>query len=544
MAQQTMYPAIVNSPQTELAADISDSDTTFDVLNGAALPAAPNLATIGNDETAETILYTSLTGNTMSGVTRGFQGNAKSWSAGAKVARMFTAYDYEAMRNNIGELAKIGTKFKDIPEPFYIAHRGGANVFPENTIEAYRGSLALGIKMIEQDCRQLLDGSLGVMHDSTVDRITDKTGDVASFSTMGWSNTNVSGLLPGWKDVPLTTFEQVLQTFGKSAVYVPESKDQQSAQAIVNALKKHGLEEYALVQSFSLSDLEEASGQGISLMLLTDSTSPATIAAAGIEYVGVSANATDAYIESAINAGLKVVVWTIDRRYLRDHYLTLGVSGFFSNDPYYLSGQSPALRSDPFANQVYFHGHISPPGGPTGDGTISLGGHRGNFYLPNKFGWKTVGFRIKEVSLQGWAGELPTSFTLTYDMTYESDGGDADAAKPTRWGSVAICSPIDFFNDAVDDSSGYNILQRVNGQLQIYRVDSSVATLLDTYQGSTLTIGQTVSLSIQVDGDEITVTRVGEGSVTVTDTVYRNGYMSIISNYAGTTFANMIITED
>jgi len=101
MLQEVMYPAIINSPQTELAGAINDTVDTFDVLDGSALPDAPNLATIGIDESAETILYTSKVGNTLSGVSRGFQGVAKSWGSGVKVARMFTEYDYSALQGNI-----------------------------------------------------------------------------------------------------------------------------------------------------------------------------------------------------------------------------------------------------------------------------------------------------------------------------------------------------------------------------------------------------------------------------------------------------------
>lgn len=100
---QTMYPGIVNSPITEISSAITASQTSITLLNGAALPAAPNIAVIGQGDNAETILYTSKSGNTISGVTRGFQGTAQSWALGTKVARNFTAYDYEAMRGNIDE---------------------------------------------------------------------------------------------------------------------------------------------------------------------------------------------------------------------------------------------------------------------------------------------------------------------------------------------------------------------------------------------------------------------------------------------------------
>lgn len=100
---QTMYPAIPNSPVTELASAIDATQTTIPLVNATVLPDAPNLATIGIGETAETILYTGKSGNDLTGVTRGFQGSASAWGAGQKVARYFTAYDHDAFRLNIEE---------------------------------------------------------------------------------------------------------------------------------------------------------------------------------------------------------------------------------------------------------------------------------------------------------------------------------------------------------------------------------------------------------------------------------------------------------
>ncbi|MNB67238.1 hypothetical protein D3C81_309250 [compost metagenome] len=102
MVQQIMYPAQPNSPQTELSAAITDTDTTIPLVSVAALPSGPNIATIGSDEMAEVVVYTAISGNALTGVTRGFSGTtAKSWGAGVKVARYLTSYDYEAFRLNI-----------------------------------------------------------------------------------------------------------------------------------------------------------------------------------------------------------------------------------------------------------------------------------------------------------------------------------------------------------------------------------------------------------------------------------------------------------
>ncbi|WP_042207430.1 hypothetical protein [Paenibacillus durus] len=105
MTQQTMYPASPNSQVTELSAAITDTDTAITVVNGVVLPGAPNIVTLGTDETAETVLYTGKSGNNLTGVTRGFGGTtAKSWAVGTKVARYFTAADHEAFRGNINDI--------------------------------------------------------------------------------------------------------------------------------------------------------------------------------------------------------------------------------------------------------------------------------------------------------------------------------------------------------------------------------------------------------------------------------------------------------
>lgn len=101
MAQLPMYPGMVNSPITELTNAIDEVQDTIEVSDGLALPDAPNIAVIGTGEDAETIQYGTKIGNVISDVIRGFQGTAKAWSAGQKVARYFTAYDYDTLRKNL-----------------------------------------------------------------------------------------------------------------------------------------------------------------------------------------------------------------------------------------------------------------------------------------------------------------------------------------------------------------------------------------------------------------------------------------------------------
>lgn len=100
MAQLEMYPPIINSPTTQLANAIDSTTTSIEVVDGARLPDAPNICTIGRGENPETILYATKTGNVLGGITRGFQGTAQAWQAGTQVARLFTAYDLESIQEN------------------------------------------------------------------------------------------------------------------------------------------------------------------------------------------------------------------------------------------------------------------------------------------------------------------------------------------------------------------------------------------------------------------------------------------------------------
>ncbi|MNW36732.1 hypothetical protein D3C74_137500 [compost metagenome] len=101
---QTMYSGKVNSPQSELSTAITDTDTEIELLDSSVLPPAPNLAVILAGEISETIRYAGIDGNKLTGVERGFQGDAQTWQAGTKVARYFNAYDHDAFKSNIDGL--------------------------------------------------------------------------------------------------------------------------------------------------------------------------------------------------------------------------------------------------------------------------------------------------------------------------------------------------------------------------------------------------------------------------------------------------------
>jgi len=99
---KTMYPAQANTPETTLAGALTTSGTSVTVLDGSVLPDAPNLLTIGADSsTAETVLMTAKSGNTLT-IERGYDGTSpRAWTKGDIIGRYFTAADQTALQDNI-----------------------------------------------------------------------------------------------------------------------------------------------------------------------------------------------------------------------------------------------------------------------------------------------------------------------------------------------------------------------------------------------------------------------------------------------------------
>jgi glycerophosphoryl diester phosphodiesterase len=63
--------------------------------------------------------------------------------------------------------------------PRVAAHRGGALLWPENSLTAFRGAVGLGVDLVELDVHLTKDGEVVVVHDPTLDRTTTGQGPVA-----------------------------------------------------------------------------------------------------------------------------------------------------------------------------------------------------------------------------------------------------------------------------------------------------------------------------------------------------------------------------
>ena len=72
---------------------------------------------------------------------------------------------------------RVLTSNASVADPILLAHRGLVEHAPENTLPAFAAAIELGLS-IELDVYQTRDAHLVVIHDKTVDRTTNGTGEV------------------------------------------------------------------------------------------------------------------------------------------------------------------------------------------------------------------------------------------------------------------------------------------------------------------------------------------------------------------------------
>jgi glycerophosphoryl diester phosphodiesterase len=66
--------------------------------------------------------------------------------------------------------------------PCLVAHRGGALLAPENTLAAFERAASLGADVLEIDVRLTADGQLVIIHDETLDRVSNGSGSVSALA--------------------------------------------------------------------------------------------------------------------------------------------------------------------------------------------------------------------------------------------------------------------------------------------------------------------------------------------------------------------------
>jgi glycerophosphoryl diester phosphodiesterase len=126
--------------------------------------------------------------------------------------------------------------------PLIIAHAGGKGLHPENTLEAFATSVALGCDMLEMDIRLTKDGVLVTHHDPTVTRTSNGSGAVIDHSlaelkalNFGYHFRDQSGAA-AYRDQPahIASLEELFQRYPNVPMTI-ELKDRSEAGRLAGA---------------------------------------------------------------------------------------------------------------------------------------------------------------------------------------------------------------------------------------------------------------------------------------------------------------------
>ncbi|HEV7268870.1 MAG TPA: glycerophosphodiester phosphodiesterase family protein [Falsiroseomonas sp.] len=229
------------------------------------------------------------------------------------------------------------------------AHRGGLFLWPENSARAFRESALLPIAQAECDVHLTADGEVVVMHDATLDRMTDASGPVAARSSAELSRIRVRGTAG---EAP-PTLAEYLAILGPSPV-APRIEIKSDAQRrpyreIVSRtlalLDAAGQRRRSWVIGFDADTMAEAQSAGglagvawlLELPVLMDIGVEGAIAVAcarGFPEIGMHERVLDAGLLARFRAaGLGVGVWGANHEPSIRRMLDIGVDIFATDDP-------------------------------------------------------------------------------------------------------------------------------------------------------------------------------------------------------------------
>ena len=209
-----------------------------------------------------------------------------------------------------------------------VAHRGGALLAPENTIQAFAKAIDLGADALELDVHLSADGHLVVIHDETLQRTSGKDGVVKQLRLA-----QIQSLDPS-----IPSLVEVLQLARGRCKVIVECKCQDLEVALVSTLRKEDMVDQVVVISFHPTTLQRIRqlhpkietgflfGRQGELEILKQELA--------IDWLGPHHALVDShFVQQARALGLKVNPWTVNQEAEMDRLIALGCEAITTDRP-------------------------------------------------------------------------------------------------------------------------------------------------------------------------------------------------------------------
>ena len=250
--------------------------------------------------------------------------------------------------------------YLDGPKPRLFAHRGGAREAPENTLAAFANGLRSGADRLELDVHGTADGHVVVIHDATLDRTTNGSGEVRahtlaeiqrldaghhfrdesgaySFRGRGVRVPTLGEVVSGFPGVPLNIEIKQLEPAIEEAVLAVFDRFSARAQVLLAAedgriMRRIRAAAGGMLTGSSVEDVV-AFAEAWEAGVLASHRPPGVALQVPPDFLGKPL-VTAELVEWAHRLGMEVHVWTIDGEAEMERLLGLGVDGIMTDLPH------------------------------------------------------------------------------------------------------------------------------------------------------------------------------------------------------------------
>ncbi len=229
-----------------------------------------------------------------------------------------------------------------------MAHRGFSLDGLENSMVAFEAAVDLGYRYVETDTHATSDGVAVAVHDPTLDRVTDRTGRIATLPWRVVSQARIAGR------EPIPRLDELLHTWPTLRINI-DVKSDPAIEPTVAAIERARAHDRVCIGSFSDRRLREVlrrlskpvarsasqlAGAGFRLGSAVPRALGQRVVQRSLRSIDALQVPTQRYgvpiltpstVDAAHRAGVVVHVWTINEVVEMDELLDIGVDGVITD---------------------------------------------------------------------------------------------------------------------------------------------------------------------------------------------------------------------
>lgn len=227
------------------------------------------------------------------------------------------------------------------------AHRGASGYAPENTLDAFERAAELGADGIELDVQLTKDGELVVLHDETIERVSDGTGWVKDYTYEELLKFNFNRTHPEFAREKIPTLKEVYGLVKPTALTVNvEIKTgivfyADIEKKVLELTRLCGMEERVVYSSFNhytLRNIKALCPTAKTGVLYEDGIIDAaayadeTVGADALHPMGYNVR-YPGFLDECRKRGKAVNVWTVNEEWQMRYLCQAGVDAIITNYP-------------------------------------------------------------------------------------------------------------------------------------------------------------------------------------------------------------------